>query len=132
MIELLIDLIAARLSYAPVPVKLLETLSIVFNSESTFHQKNRSKPYDRSLYERQLGDRVFSNPSPSSSFSVYSRNDSYGWLCQIINRFVLKDGLVYIKKQFQNQDKFTATVRIGTQKMFSELFFLSFRNSTHF
>ncbi|CAF4112559.1 unnamed protein product [Rotaria sp. Silwood2] len=108
MIELLIDLIAARLSYAPVPVKLLETLSIVFDYDSVFQRKNRTKPYDRSLYDKQLDDRILANPPSTSTFSVYNRNETYGWLCQLINRFVLKDGIINLKAQFQNEKPLTA------------------------
>ncbi|CAF0886485.1 unnamed protein product [Rotaria sordida] len=108
MVELLIDLIAARLSYSPVPVKLLETLSIVFDYDSVFQRKNKTKPYDRSLYDKQLDDRILANPPSTSTFSVYNRNETYGWLCQIINRFILKDGIINLKAQFQNKKQLTA------------------------
>ncbi|CAF4573224.1 unnamed protein product [Rotaria sp. Silwood1] len=108
MVELLIDLIAARLSYSPVPVKLLETLSIVFDYDSVFQRKNKTKPYDRSLYDKQLDDRILANPPSTSTFSVYNRNETYGWLCQLINRFVLKDGIVNLKAQYQNEKPLTA------------------------
>ena len=120
MVELLIDLIAARLSYSPVPVKLLETLVILFDYDSTFNRKHKTKSYDRSLYDKQLADRALANPPSPSPFAVYSRNETYGWLCQIINRFVLKDGIANLKKQFQNEKSLTALVRIERQK---ELFY---------
>jgi hypothetical protein len=126
MVELLIDLIAARLSYPPVPVKLLETLVILFDYDSTFHRKHKSKSYERSLYDKQLADRILANPPSSSPFSVYSRNETYGWLCQIINRFVLKDGIVNLKRQFQNEKPLTAHVRIEYSK--ECLLIKSFRN----
>jgi hypothetical protein len=116
MVELLIDLIAARLFYSPVPVKLLETLAVLFDYDSTFHRKHKTKSYDRSLYDKQLADRTLANPPSPSPFSVYSRNETYGWLCQIINRFVLKDGIVNLKKQFQNEKPLTALVRIEKKK----------------
>jgi len=111
MIELLIDLIAARLSYFPTPVKLLEILGILFDHDSVFQRKHKSKSYDRSLYDKQLGDRILANPPSTSTFSVYNRNETYGWLCQIINRFVLKDGIINLKKQFQNEKSLTALVK---------------------
>jgi hypothetical protein len=120
MVELLIDLIAARLSYFPVPVQLLETLAILFDHESVFQRKHKSKPYDRSLYDKQLGDRILANSPSSSTFSVYNRNEPYGWLCQIINRFVLKDGIQNLKGQFKNEQPLTALVR----KKLISIFFL--------
>jgi hypothetical protein len=111
MVELLIDLISARLSYAPVPVKLLETLTILFDYDSVFQRKHKSKSYDRSLFDKQLGDRMLANPPSTSAFSVYNRNETYGWLCQIINRFVLKDGIINLKDQFESEKPLTALVK---------------------
>jgi hypothetical protein len=111
MVELLIDLIAARLSYYPTPVKLLETLTILFDHDSVFQRKHKSKSYDRSLYDKQLGDRILANAPSTSTFSVYNRSETYGWLCQIINRFVLKDGIINLKRQFQNEKSLTALVK---------------------
>ena len=110
MVELLVDLIAARLSYSPVPVQLLETIAVLFDHDSVFHRKHRSKPYDRALYDKQLGDRLLA-VSPSPSFPNYNRNEPYGWLCQIINRFVFKDGVQNLKKQFKSEQPLTAIVR---------------------
>ena len=111
MVELLIDLVAARLSYSPVPVRLVETLAIVFDCESVFQRKHRTEPYYRELHEKQLGDRMFTVPPSSFPFSMHGRTDSYGWLCEIINRFVLKDGLVNLKRQFQQANPLTGAVR---------------------
>ncbi len=111
MVELLVDLIAARLSYSPVPVQLLETLAILFDHDSVFQRKHKSKPYDRSLFDKQLGERVLANSPTSSTFGVYNRNEPYGWLCQIINRFVLKDGIQNLKGQFQCEQALNAAVR---------------------
>ncbi|CAF1420031.1 unnamed protein product, partial [Adineta steineri] len=108
MVELLIDLIAARLSYFPVPVQLLETLTILFDHDSVFQRKHKSKPYDRLLYDKQLGDRILANSPSPSTFSVYNRSEPYGWLCQIINRFVLKDGIQNLKEQFKSEQSLTA------------------------
>jgi hypothetical protein len=111
MVELLVDLIAARLSYAPVPVKLLETLAVVFDYDSNFQRKNRARPYDRSLYDKHLNDRTLANPPSTSTFSMYNRNETYGWLCQLINRFVAKDGIPNLKDQFRSEKPLTAVVR---------------------
>lgn len=112
MVELLVDLIAARLSYSPVPVQLLETIAVLFDHDSVFHRKHRSKLYDRALYDKQLGERLLAvSPSSSSSFPNYNRNEPYGWLCQIINRFVFKDGVQNLKKQFKSEQPLTAIVR---------------------
>ncbi|CAF0908766.1 unnamed protein product [Adineta steineri] len=108
MVELVVDLISARLAYSPVPVKLLETLTILFDYDSVFQRKHKSKTYDRSLYDKQLCDRTLASPPSVSAFSVYNRNETYGWLCQIINRFVYKDGLTNLKQQFQNEKPLTA------------------------
>lgn len=101
MLELFIDFVAACLSSLPTPVKLLETLAIIFDPESVFQRKHRSKSYDRSLYDKQLGDRALANPPSLLTFSVYTRNETHGWLCQLINRFVYKDGIIHLKKQFE-------------------------------
>jgi hypothetical protein len=111
MVELLIDLIAARLSYSPVPVQLLETLAILFDHDSVFQRKHKSKTYDRLFHEKQLGERILANSPSSSTFAVYNRNEPYGWLCQIINRFVFKDGIQHLKEQFKSEQPLTATVR---------------------
>lgn len=110
MLELLIDLIAARLAYSPTPVKLLGTLAIVFDQDSVFQRKNRTKSYDRSLYEKQLGDRALANPPSSSAFSMYSRTEPHGWLCQLINRFVYKDGIVNLKERLRTDISLNASV----------------------
>ena len=131
MVELLVDLIAARLSYSPVPVQLLETLAILFDHDSVFHRKHRSKAYDRSLYDKQLGERVLAH-SPSSTYKVYDRNEPYGWLCQIINRFVLKDGVENLKKQFQAEQPLNAVVSIEMPLFVCPSSMVSARNITRF
>jgi len=133
MVELLIDLIAARLAYSPTPVKLLETLTILFDYDSVFQRKHRTKSYDRSLYDKQLGDRALANPPSPSTFSVYNRTETYGWLCQIINRFVLKDGINNLKGQFQHDKPLTALVKRPLKDL-DEYFFYSdyFRNIMHY
>lgn len=130
MSALLIDLIAARLNYPPVPVRLLETLAILFNCDSVFQKKHRAKPYDRSLYHKQLADRVFASPPSTSSFSIYGHSDTYGWLCELINRFVLKDGILCLKRQFQSDRPLTSRVnRIDSKKYLFSMMIIHFRNT---
>ncbi|CAF4490825.1 unnamed protein product, partial [Rotaria magnacalcarata] len=107
MMQLLIDLIAARLAYSPVPTQLLETLAILFDHDSVFQQKNKNRSYDSSHYDEQLGERLLAKSS-LSSFSVSNENEQYGWLREIINRFVLKDGIQNLKKQFKSEQPLTA------------------------
>jgi hypothetical protein len=110
MIELLIDLIAARLSYSPVPIQLLETLAMLFDCNSDFQRQHKNTSYEYSR-DRELGDRVLATPPSSSLFSVYIRNDTHGWLRQIINRFVLQNGVRNLKKHFQAEQPLTIVVR---------------------
>lgn len=134
MVELLVDLVAARLSYPPVPVKLLETLAILFDYDSTFQRKHRSKSYDRSLYDKQLGDQILANPPSPSPFSIYNRNETYGWLCQLINRFVVKDGIANLKERFESEKPLTALVNLRT-KIINEnkgFCWLHFRSTMHY
>ncbi|CAF1240506.1 unnamed protein product, partial [Rotaria magnacalcarata] len=87
MMQLLVDLIAARLAYSPVPTQLLETLAILFDHDSVFQQKNKNRSYNGSHYDEQLGERLLAKSS-SSRFSDSNKNEQYGWLREIINRFV--------------------------------------------
>ncbi|CAF1372553.1 unnamed protein product [Rotaria sordida] len=106
MVQLLVDLIAARLSYSPVPIQLLQTLAILFDHDSVFQQKNKNRPYDGSLYDKQLGKHILAKSS--SIFSFFNQTEPYGWLREIINRFVLKDGIENLKKQFKSVQPLTA------------------------
>ena len=110
MTELLIDLIAARLSYKPMPVQLLATLAVLFDQNSVFQHKHKKQPFECSFYVKQLGDRFLASPSLSSISSIDNSSDQHGWLCQIINRFVLKGGIQNLKGQFQNHQSLTALV----------------------
>ncbi|CAF2060526.1 unnamed protein product, partial [Rotaria magnacalcarata] len=107
MMQLLVDLIAARLAYSPVPTQLLETLAILFDHDSVFQQKNKNRSYNGSHYDEQLGERLLAKSS-SSRFSDSNKNEQYGWLREIINRFVLKDGIQNLKRQFKSEQPLTA------------------------
>ncbi|CAF1198701.1 unnamed protein product [Adineta steineri] len=101
---LLIDLIAARLSYTPVPIQLLSTLAILFDSNSVFHQKHKNQSFQYCFSNEELDDRLLSCPS----FLLITSSDTHGWLCQIINRFVEQKGIQNLAEQFENYQSFTA------------------------
>ncbi|CAF3804516.1 unnamed protein product [Adineta steineri] len=104
MTKLLIDLIAARLSYTPVPVQLLTTLAVIFDPNSVFHQKHTNQSFQYSFSDEQLDDRLLSWPS----FLLITSSDTHGWLCQLINRFVEQNGIQNLKRQFENHQSLTA------------------------
>lgn len=79
MIQLFIDLISQRLKYTPVPVKLLETLTLVFDPDSEFHFKNRSRKWDRGHYEDVFG--YLKSPAMSPN---YDTNKVYLRTCLIL------------------------------------------------
>ncbi|CAF1227586.1 unnamed protein product [Adineta steineri] len=101
---LLIDLIAARLSYTPVPIQLLSTLAILFDANSVFHQKHKNQSFQYCFSNEELDDRLLSCPS----FLLITSSDTHGWLCQIINRFVEQKGIQNLAEQFENHQSFTA------------------------
>ncbi|CAF1250021.1 unnamed protein product [Adineta steineri] len=101
---LLIDLIAARLSYTPVPIQLLSTLAIIFDANSVFHQKHKNQSFQYCFSNEELDDRLLSCPS----FLLITSSDTHGWLCQIINRFVEQKGIQNLAEQFENHQSFTA------------------------
>ncbi|CAF4179815.1 unnamed protein product, partial [Adineta steineri] len=104
MTELLIDLIAARLSHTPVPVQLLSTLTVLFDPNSVFHQKHENQWFQYSFSDEQLDGRLLSCPSSL----LITSSDTHGWLCQIINRFVEQNGIQNLKRQFKNHQSLTA------------------------
>ncbi|CAF3986264.1 unnamed protein product [Adineta steineri] len=104
MTKLLIDLIAARLSYKPVPVQLLATLAVIFDPNSVFHQKHENQWFQHSFSDEQLDGRLLS----CLSSLLITSSDTHGWLCQIINRFVLQNGIRNLKRQFGNPQSLTA------------------------
>ncbi|CAF1402683.1 unnamed protein product, partial [Didymodactylos carnosus] len=54
-LKLFIDLVAIRLSYSPpVPVQLLETLSMIFDCNNRFQIKHKRKPYDYEEFENKF------------------------------------------------------------------------------
>ncbi|XP_038074652.1 ubiquitin carboxyl-terminal hydrolase 24-like isoform X2 [Patiria miniata] len=93
MLQLTVDLIAARLKHKPVPVDLLGVLSMVLNPETEFHYKNRSKHWDKLYWEDKLG--INDTYAASPPFNSYK--DPCGWLVNLINRFGEKGGLEELK-----------------------------------
>jgi len=69
MVQLFIDFMAERLKYAPVPTKLLTTLSLAFDPESEFHFKNRTHKWNRGYFEDIFGyDKC---PAVSPDYNTY-------------------------------------------------------------
>lgn len=88
MLMLLIDLTVERLSYNPIPEKLLfNVLTMAFDPEAEFHIKNKSR---QSSLEQGL--------------VVYAKSrgslDPYGWLLDIINKFGSRGGFEKILNKF--------------------------------
>ncbi|CAF1257892.1 unnamed protein product, partial [Didymodactylos carnosus] len=97
ILKLFIDLVAIRLSYSPpVPIQLLETLSIIFDCNNEFQTKHRLKPYDYEEFEDKLDDETI------LTFQPLTEENSYGWLRSLINRFVFNSGIKNLIKQFNN------------------------------
>lgn len=101
--ELLVDLVGIRLRYPPAPVALLNTLAIIFDTNTTFAQKHKDEqiPSNR-VY--QLKDNEFLNILPAKS------KDSFGWICSLIQRFIAQNGLVNLCNQFEFITKSTGTI----------------------
>ncbi|XP_015755638.1 PREDICTED: ubiquitin carboxyl-terminal hydrolase 24-like [Acropora digitifera] len=79
MLQLLLKLIVARLKYQPVPFGLLEMLTQVFDPETEFHFKNRSKPWSMKYFEGVFG--------PEDCYAVSPlHKDPRGWLVNLINK----------------------------------------------
>ncbi|XP_022101626.1 ubiquitin carboxyl-terminal hydrolase 24-like isoform X2 [Acanthaster planci] len=93
MLQLTVDLVAARLKHKPVPVDLLGVLTMVLNPETEFHYKNRSKHWDKLFWEDKFGmNNTFAVSPPFSSYK-----DPCGWLVNLINRFGEKGGFEELK-----------------------------------
>ncbi|XP_071490931.1 ubiquitin carboxyl-terminal hydrolase 24-like [Diadema antillarum] len=95
MLQLLMELVAIRLRYKPVPNDLLDVLSMAFNPESEFHYKNRAKKWDHIHWEEVFG--VNSTFAISPPFDTYK--DPCGWLVNLINLFAEHGGMDQIQKR---------------------------------
>ncbi|XP_064624443.1 ubiquitin carboxyl-terminal hydrolase 24-like isoform X2 [Lineus longissimus] len=99
MLQLLVDLVAARLLHKPVPIGLLNVLSMAFNPDTEFHFKNKNRRGDRS-WEDKLGvDKMF-GVTPTGSM----HKDPFGWLTDLINRFAFRDGFDCISQALKDPD----------------------------
>lgn len=78
MIELLVDLVGTRLRYTPVPIILLNTLAITFDTNTSFSQKHKDEqiPSNRSY---KLDDEEFLEENLDAQ-------KSYGWMRSFIQR----------------------------------------------
>lgn len=81
MTRLLMELIAERLRQKPIPIYLLNVLSMVFNADANYHNKMKNKRCDSSKWSRVLGE--------SNVFAMMphfqTHKDSKGWLVEIMN-----------------------------------------------
>lgn len=110
MLQLVLELIVARLKYKPVPFGLLDMLTQVFNPETEFQFKNRGKPWSKKYFEGVFGaeDCYAVSPASSSYYTSPSYKDPYGWLVNLINKFAELRGFEEIKKQIETADKVDA------------------------
>ncbi|XP_062568779.1 ubiquitin carboxyl-terminal hydrolase 24-like [Saccostrea cucullata] len=99
MAELFIDMCVARLQHLPVHHEILNILTLVFNKESEYHFKNRSKR-DRTYWEDKLEDGQLYTVNTGYKSAI----DPYGWLTHAINRFAFKGGFNLVKKLLENED----------------------------
>jgi hypothetical protein len=81
MIELLIDLVGIRLRYPPVPVTLLNTLAMTFDTNTTFSQKHKNELLPtRRVYTLKEEDFL------REDFDT----ETFGWLRSIMQRVSLE------------------------------------------
>lgn len=81
MSRLLMELIAERLHQKPIPVYLLNVLSMVFNADANFHTKMKTKRCDNSKWNRVLGENSVFALMPH----FQTHKDPKGWLVEIMN-----------------------------------------------
>jgi hypothetical protein len=104
MIELLVDLVGTRLHYTPVPITLLDTLAIVFDTNTTFSQKHKDEKLPSNRHY-QLDDEEFLKKTAPH------QKESFGWILSVLQRFIAQNGLKSLRGQFEflNQSNGTAT-----------------------
>jgi hypothetical protein len=79
MIELLVDLVGTRLRQTPVPITLLNTLAITFDTNTTFSQKHKDEPLPTNRTYK-LDDEEFLETNSNT------QNESHGWIRSFIQR----------------------------------------------
>ncbi|CAF1311770.1 unnamed protein product [Rotaria sordida] len=95
MLELFIDLIGIRLRYPPVPIKLLNTLALTFDTTTAFSQKHKNESLPiRRVYTSKDEDFLRENIG----------NETFGWLRSLIQRFIAQNGLQNVRLQFEYVD----------------------------
>lgn len=95
MTTMALELIAIRLVQDGVPDLLLNTLALIFNSETAFHNKNMHRIWDKSQYLEKLGDLEH----------CFSRDvDTNGWLLNFINIFGIHNGFKAIQTQLEKSN----------------------------
>ncbi|EDO44319.1 predicted protein, partial [Nematostella vectensis] len=110
MVCLLIDLVATRLKYEPVPYGLLQVLTQAFDPETKFQTKNKTKGWDKAYYEGVFGDDQCYAQPPQNANYYSTEKGPCGWLVNIINQFAEKGGFEEIRKLIENTEKVTAPV----------------------
>ncbi|XP_065904481.1 ubiquitin carboxyl-terminal hydrolase 24-like isoform X2 [Dysidea avara] len=102
MCNLLVEMIAVGLRHKPVPIKMLELLTLVFRADCRFHSKNRQRRIDINQWNRLLHDKLFAiMPSYSSG------KDPRGWLVDIMNNFAKHNGVEMIIDHILHTDNLT-------------------------
>jgi ribose 5-phosphate isomerase len=81
MSRLLMELIGERLHQKPIPVYLLNMLSMVFNADANYHTKMKNKRCDNSKWNRVLGENNVFALMPH----FQTHKDPKGWLVEIMN-----------------------------------------------
>ncbi|XP_057299797.1 ubiquitin carboxyl-terminal hydrolase 24-like isoform X2 [Hydractinia symbiolongicarpus] len=114
MIQLFVDLVAMRLKYSPIPLKMLTSLSQAFDPDSEFHFKNRGHKWNRSHYEDLFGYGKCAAMSPA--YDTYK--EPFGWLVDLVNRFAYKGGFDGIINHIDSEQKVTASVLASLLKPF--------------
>ncbi|XP_050400806.1 ubiquitin carboxyl-terminal hydrolase 24 isoform X1 [Patella vulgata] len=114
MLNLLIDLVVARLKQQPVPVGLLDVLTLAFDPETEFHYKNRARRDTHGGWEDKFED---GEPVAVIPIGSYKSQNPYGWLTHLVNRFASKGGLELVIKILEN-DELDAPVMASLLKPF--------------
>ena len=81
MTRLLMELITERLRQKPIPIYMLNLLSMVFNADANYHTKMKNKRCDSSKWNRVLGENNVFALMPH----FQTHKDSKGWLVEIMN-----------------------------------------------
>ncbi|CAF0766785.1 unnamed protein product [Adineta steineri] len=100
IIELFVDLVGTRICYPPIPITLLKTLAMTFDTDMKFSQKHKNEllPPRRSY---TLKDEDFLREDFDK--------ETFGWLRSIIQRFIAQNGLKNIRLQFEYIDSSNST-----------------------